>query len=159
MTKTKIKEIIELTNHGWRAYNEDPQSAIYARLNCPYAPARDESGHKKRKNHAPFWFVRGEHFLCVGCSRRCSLFRPEGFIRPLPINYEERPDGEPYTLTPQEMIQRKSLLRIDEAAYCLNISDRTVRDWIDMGKLRRTEDYPIRVPVEDVAARMNLFME
>lgn len=158
MTKTKIKDIIELTKSGWRAYNEDPHSAIYSKLNCPYAPAKDEEGRKKRKTHAPFWFVRADSFLCVGCSRRCTLFRPEGFIQPLPINYEERTD-EPYTLTPREMVERKALLRIDEAAYCLNISDRTVRDWIDMGKLRRTEDYPIRVPSEDVAARMELFMD
>ena len=157
MTKNKIRSIIELVSHGWRAYNAAPQSVIYARLKCPYAPEIKE-GKKKRKAKEPLWFVRADSFVCVGCDRACTLFRPEGFIQPLPIKYTERPE-EPYTLTPAEMVQRKTLLRIDEVAYCLNISERTAREMIDFGKLRRTEDYPIRVPVEDVIERMNLFSE
>lgn len=158
MTRTKIQTIIELVHRGWRAYSADPQSPVYEKLNCEFAPERDENGKKKRKRSEPYWFVRGDSFVCVGCLKACALSRPEGFILPLPIQYEERPE-EPYNLTPEEMVQRKALLRIDEVSYCLNISDRTVRDWIDLGKLRRTEDYPIRVPSEDVKARMNLFME
>ena len=158
MTKGKIRSIIELTNQGWRAYDAAPQSAIYARLNCQYAPEKDENGTKNRHSSEPFWFVRADSFLCVGCNRNCTLFRPEGFIQPLPINYEQKP-GEPFKLTPAEMVQRKSLLRVDEAAYCLNISERAVYDWIAEGKLRRTEDAPVRIPSEDVAHRMNLFLD
>ena len=159
MTKTKIRSIIELINNGWRAYSEVPQSAVYDKLGCPYAPEKDAEGKKKKKAKAPFWFYRADSFLCIGCDKQCALFRPKGFIQPLPINYEERSSGEPYTLTPQEMVQRKALLRVDEAAYCLNVSERTVRDWIDMSKLRRTADNPVRIPAEDVAAQMNLFLE
>lgn len=158
MTKGKIKSIIDLVNNGWRVYSAAPQSAIYARLNCQYAPERNENGQKKRKSKEPFWFVRGDAFLCIGCDRQCALSRPEGFIQPLPINYEERP-SEPFTLTPAEMVQRKSLLRVDEAAYCLNIKERTIYDWIAEGKLRKTIDNPVRIPVEDVAFHMNNFEE
>ena len=157
MTKNKIRDIIELTNNGWRAYNAAPESAIYARLDCPYAPER-ENGKKKKKRKSPFWFVRGDSFLCVGCDKRCALHRPEGFILPLPINYEEK-KGEPYTLTPAEMVQCKSLLRVDEASYCLNIKPRTVYEWMAEGKLRRTKDDPARIPAEDVAFHMKNFEE
>ncbi|CAK7024903.1 MAG: hypothetical protein DELT_02540 [Desulfovibrio sp.] len=156
MTKNKIRSIIDLVNHGWRAYHAAPNSAIYAKINCPYAPEKDENGKKKRKGKEPFWFVRSDSFVCVGCDKQCALFRPEGFILPLPINYEEK-SGEPFTLTPAEMVQRKSLLRVDEAAYCLNIKERTVYDWIAEGKLRKTVDNPVRVPAEDVSFHMNNF--
>lgn len=158
MTKTTIRSIIELVNHGWRAYNAAPQSAIYARLGCRYAPENTEEGKKKKKAKEPFWFVRSDSFLCIGCERRCNLFRPEGFILPLPINYEERP-GEPYTLTPAEMVQRKSLLRVDEVSYCLNIKERTVYDWIAEGRLRKTKENPVRIPAEDVVFYMSNFEE
>lgn len=157
MTKTKIKDIIWLIDQGWRVYNAVPNSRIYDRLNCQYAPEVCEDGRKKRKNREPVWFVHSDNFVCIGCPRRCSLSRPEGFILPLPIQYEER--KQPYTLTPAEMVQRKSLLRVDEVSYCLNISERTVYDWIAEGKLRRTEDLPVRVPSEDVAYRMKRLME
>lgn len=75
---------------------------------------------------------------------------------PLPIQYETRTET-PYSVTPAEMVSRKSLLRVDEAAYCLNISERTVYDWIAEGKLRKVKEQPVRIPAEDVAYRMTNF--
>ena len=158
MTKIKIREIIELINSGWRAYSAVTNSSIYLKLNCSYAPEKTEDGQKKKKSHEPFWFVRADSFICVGCPRRCALSRPEGFMQPLPINYEERTDT-PFSLTPGEMVQRKSLLRVDEVAYCLNIKERTVYDWIAEGKLRKTKENPVRVPAPDVLFYMSNFEE
>ncbi len=79
-------------------------------------------------------------------------------MQPLPINYEERTDT-PFSLTPGEMVQRKSLLRVDEVAYCLNIKERTVYDWIAEGKLRKTKENPVRVPAPDVLFYMSNFEE
>lgn len=158
MRKSKIRSIIELIGSGWRAYNAEPEITVYTRLNCLYAPEAPKDGGKKRKSNQPFWFSRGDSFLCIGCNRVCTLFRPAGFIKPLPINYKERP-GTPHTLSPAEMVRCKSLLRVDEAAYCLNISERSIYDWLAEGKLRRTEDSPIRIPAEDVAFYMNKFAE
>jgi excisionase family DNA binding protein len=148
MTKGAIKNIVTLVNSGWRPYSAEPDYTAYERLQCPHAEAK--------KGNKPVWFVRGDIFLCVGCSRACTLSRPEGFIMPLPIKYEER-GQEPYTSTPAEMVSRKSLLRVDEAAYCLNISERTVYDWIAEGKLRKVKEQPVRIPAEDVAYRMTNF--
>ena len=50
-------------------------------------------------------------------------------------------------------------MRVDEAAYCLNISERQVYDWIAEGKLRKARGTPIRVSAEDVASGMTTFVD
>jgi excisionase family DNA binding protein len=62
-----------------------------------------------------------------------------------------------YTLTPQEMVKKRRLLRVKEAAYCLNVSERHVYDLIAEGKLAALKNKPIRIKVEDVALMMNDF--
>ena len=52
---------------------------------------------------------------------------------PLPIRYPE--PKQPYTLTLYEMVEKKPLLTIEEATYCLNVSRRTVYDHIDLCRL------------------------
>jgi excisionase family DNA binding protein len=150
MSVSLIRNVIELVGSGWRPYNYKPTPKAYENLHCPYADAK---GKKK-----PFWFVRGDIFLCVSCERGCTLSRPEGFILPLPIRYEEH-KATPFSRTPGEMVVKKSLLRVDEAAYCLNISERSVYDWIAEGKLRKARGAPIRVAAEDVAYFMTNFEE
>lgn len=148
MTKQRIQSIINLTKSGWRAYNEKVEGNVYERLGCSYAQSKGRN--------APFWFYKENIFLCVGCSRGCTLSSPEGFVIPLPIPYiyKDMEPREVFHLTPQELVEKKSLLRVDEAAYCLNISRRLVRDWIRFGKLRRANDYPLRVLAEDVKLLM-----
>lgn len=149
MSKTLIREVVMLTRDGWRPYSAEPNGNVYERLRCPFAAA----GSRNR----PYWFVKGDLFLCLGCSRRCSLSRPEGFILTLPINYPQ--PKQPYTLTPAEMVIRKSLLRVEEAAYCLNVSNRKIRDWIADGRLITLNVRPRRIKAESVAAMMQDFDE
>lgn len=146
MTKTLINEIVGLVRAGWRPYSEKPNGSVYERLNCEQV--------QKKGGNKPYWFHRGDVFLCIGCHKRCSLSRPEGFIQPLPIQYQEDPE-QPYTLTPKQMVERRSLLLVQEASYCLNVSDRTIYAWIAEGVLRVTKRRPYRIPVEDVATLMN----
>ncbi|MDR2055644.1 MAG: helix-turn-helix domain-containing protein [Desulfovibrio sp.] len=150
MNTAQIKSIIALVKGQWRPYDHEPQSVVYEKLKCPHAHVKN-----RRK---PFWFVRGDIFTCVGCSRGCTLSRPEGFCLPIPIRYPEKPD-KPYHLTPAEMVERKALLRVDEAAYCLNISERTLYEWIAVGKLRKAKGLPLRVAAGDVASYMTNFEE
>jgi excisionase family DNA binding protein len=147
-----IKSIIALVQAQWRPYNYDPDPRVYEELKCPYAQA------KSRKK--PFWFVRGDAYLCVACSRGCALSRPKGFVAALPVQYKEKAkkdDG--YMLSPAEMVARKALLRVDETAYCLNVSERLIYVWIEEGKLRKVRGQPVRIPAEDVAARMRDIQE
>lgn len=146
MTKTLINEIVGLVRAGWRPYSEKPNGSVYEKLNCEQV--------QKKGGNKPYWFHRGDVFLCIGCPRRCSLSRPEGFIQPLPIQYQADPE-HPYTLTPMQMVERRKLLLVQESAYCLNVSERTIYAWIAEGILRVTKRRPYRIPVEDVAALMN----
>ncbi len=141
-----VDDILKLIGRGWRPYGVAPESHIYDKLECPHARTR---GPKK-----PRWFVLGDNFLCVGCERRCTLERPEGFIIPLPLVYKED-RREPYSLTPMEMLQKKPLLLVQEAAYILNVSERQIYDFITVGILRKTQTKPIRIPAEDVLAELN----
>lgn len=149
MSRTLINDIVLLTREGWRPYGAQPAGVVYERLRCEHV--------LKGRTGRPYWFVRGDVFCCVGCAVRCSLVRPVGFSLPLPIKYPQ-PDA-PYALTPQEMVTRKALLRVDEAAYCLNVSDRKVRNWVDEGRLVALKINPVRIKAESVAAMMRDFDE
>lgn len=142
MSKTLIRDIVTLTREGWRPYGAEPQGEVYTRLGCT-----------KHKQSKPYWFVRGDIYLCVGCAQRCSLSRPDGFPLPLPIKYPQ--PETPYALTPIEMVRRRHLLTVKEAGYCLNVSDRTVYAWIENGILTAVKLTPKRVLASDVDRLMN----
>ena len=64
MSRTLITDIVQLTRDGWRPYGGQPEGYVYERLGCPYLLT---------KRNRPYWFVKGDIYLCVGCARRCSL--------------------------------------------------------------------------------------
>lgn len=141
MSKARIREIVTLVKEGWRPYNAEPERKVYEKLGCTYVL----SGKRK-----PFWFVRGDVFCCIGCADHCTLKRPAGFPLPLPIRYSSIPSEQPYSLTPQEMVNRHDILNVKQAAYCLNVSERTIYDYIAEGKLIRLKDSPVRVRSKEV---------
>ncbi|MDR1398132.1 MAG: helix-turn-helix domain-containing protein [Desulfarculales bacterium] len=142
-SSTLIKRILAFVNHGWKPYNREPSKKVYDKIDCPNLGAK---GTKK-----PLWFVREDMLACVTCNRPCVLSQPKDFYLPLPLKFQQ---NKSYHLNPKELITHKALLRIDEAAYCLNVSDRLIYDWIAEGKLRKTKIIPVRIPSEDVAALM-----
>lgn len=97
MSKTLIRDVIALTRDGWRPYAEQPELSVYERLGC-------EPVLKGRKDR-PYWFYRGDVYVCVGCASRCSLTRPQGFPVPLPIRYASIPE-EPATCFPRRKCWR-----------------------------------------------------
>lgn len=143
-----IDDIVVLTREGWRPYRGHVQSSVYENLDCRHGLLT----HRETRTR-PYWFSRGELFLCVGCSRKCGLNRPAGFEPPLPIRHRTPPE-QVYHLTPQELVSRKALLNVYEAAYCLNVSNNSVYRYIYEGRLPATKDRPIRVRASDVAAMM-----
>ncbi|HEU6436007.1 MAG TPA: helix-turn-helix domain-containing protein [Nitratidesulfovibrio sp.] len=148
---TLIDDVVKLVRHGWRPYQGTVEAAVYERLRCPRAPLPAPGA--TRRTSGPYWFHRADVFLCIGCGRRCSLNRPDGFAPPLPIRYPYSREL-PFTLTPQEMVTRLRLLNVNQAAYCLNASASQIYHWIAEGRLRRLKDSPVRVPAEDVQAMM-----
>ena len=141
MSRTRIQEIVTLTREGWRPYDAEPERSVYEKLGCPYFLCR---------RHKPCWFVRDDVFCCIGCADHCTLKRPAGFPLPLPIRYSGVPPVRPYTLTPAEMLARRNLLNVKQAAYCLNVSERTVYNYIAEGRLVRLRDNPVRIRVDEV---------
>jgi len=55
-----------------------------------------------------------------------------------------------FILTPDELLSRRKLLQIREAAYILNISTRLVRNMISSGQLPHVPGTPIRIPTEAI---------
>lgn len=149
MSKSLIYEVIALTKEGWRPYNGQPEGFVYESLGC--------KAFKRGKR--PLWFMREDVFCCVGCANRCSLTRPAGFPLPLPMQIKYTIQNQPYALTPMEMVERKNLLSVKEASYCLNVSERLIYDWIDEGLLISLKRKPIRIRASDVKAMMNDFDE
>lgn len=150
MSRTRIMDIVTLTRNGWRPYNAKPDKKVYEALGC-------ELALNKRKE--PFWFVRDDVFCCVGCAAHCTLKRPTGFPLPLPINYPQMPPEQGYYLTPLEMLERHDLLNAKQAAYCLNVSERTIYNLIAEGKLVRLRENPVRVRSSEVKALREDFDE
>ena len=140
--KTRIQEIVTLTREGWRPYDAEPERAVYERLRCSHV--------LRGSRRKPFWFVRGDVFCCIGCADHCTLQRPAGFPLPLPIKYPGVPPDRPYMLTPQEMLARHDLLNVRQAAYCLNVSERQIYDYIAEGRLVKLRDNPVRVRAAEV---------
>lgn len=142
MTKTRIWEIVKLVREGWRPYDTQPDRSVYERLGCAHVL---RGGSRK-----PFWFVRGDVFCCIGCADHCTLKRPAGFPPLLPIRYSVVPTEPPFILTPLEMLARHDLLNVRQAAYCLNVSERTIYDYIAEGKLVKLKENPVRVRAAEV---------
>ena len=140
--RSRILEIVTLTREGWRPYDAQPERGVYEKLGCPHV--------LKGRTRTPFWFVREDVFCCIGCADHCTLKRPSGFPLPLPIRYTRIPGERPFTLTPQEMLARHDLLNVRQAAYCLNVSERKIYDYIAEGKLVKLRDNPVRVRAAEV---------
>lgn len=145
--KTLIQDVIALTRDGWRPYPEQPDNSVYIRIGCPH-------WQKKR----PYWFVRDKLYLCVGCASRCLLENPAGFVPLLPIRFVREPEPL-YSISPKEMLARHDLLTVRQAAYCLNVAERTIYDYIAEGKLVRLREKPARVRASEVMALRENFDE
>ena len=146
---SQIDRIMHLAERGWKIYEGRVSAELYEKLQCP-AP-----GFGK-------WLFEGDRareLACVGCDKYCHAESSANF-EPQPRHIAKRNQrGAYFTLSPQEMVSRIPLLRVAQAAYCLNVSERTIYDMIAGGKLATAKDRPVRVKAEDVAFFMNDFDE
>ena len=55
-----------------------------------------------------------------------------------------------FVLTPDELLSRRKLLQVREAAYILNVSTGLVRNMISCGQLPHVPGTPIRIPTEAI---------
>lgn len=142
----QIDAIMSLAEKGWHPYGGRVDAEVYEKLGCP-APLFAK------------WMYEGQRAkeaVCVGCERQCRVDCCTGFS-PSPFRVRSLYQGAYFTLSPSEMIRRYPLLRVGQAAYCLNISERQIYAMIADGRLSRLKDDPVRVPSSEVAELMEDF--
>ena len=146
---SQIDRIMYLAERGWKVYEGCVSADLYEALQCP-APVFGKWLYEGR---------RAKELACVGCDKYCHAESSADF-EPQPSSIAATHRRCTYfTLSPQEMVSRIPLLRVKQAAYCLNVGERTIYDMIAVGKLAATRDHPVRVKAEDVAFFMNDFDE
>lgn len=133
-----------LAREGWRLYDAEPNRSVYGKLDYDHAL----HGQKRK----PFWFIRDDVFCRIGCADHYTLKRPAGFPLPLSIRYSVVPPDQPYTLTSLEVLARHGILTVRQAAYCLNIPERQMYDYITEGEPAKLKDTPVRVRVDEMKA-------
>lgn len=141
MNATLCRTLKKMFDDGFRQYAGEIDSQVYEQLGCKDATRA-------------YWICRWPILHCLGCNRRCTPKIPTGFQVPLVTSSARQGSGKRFSLTPEEMVASKTLLRVDEAAYCLNVSERTVRKLVDEGVLVRHLRQPIRVTAESVREEM-----
>ncbi len=139
-----IDDVVTLVNSGWRIFQGEIDRKVYEERSCPSL---------RNRRLTPRWFFYGDKYICIGCSKRCSLVRPEGFQARLELLYPEKPKS-PFLLTPDEMLSRLRFLTVAQAAYCLNVSKSQIYKMIRNAVLLST-DSPLRIPVDEIKNYIN----
>lgn len=145
---SQIERIMFLTERGWYPYEGSVDISVYEQLKCP-APLFAK------------WLYEGKDALeaaCVGCERYCTVDCSTGFK-----SISKRPQqpyrGHYFSLSPMEMVKRFHVLTVQQAAYCLNVSIRTIYTYVDMAKVTVLKTRPLRIKAKDVYKMMNDFDE
>lgn len=139
MNATLCRTLKKMFDDGFRQYAGEIDSQVYEQLGC-------------KDSTRAYWICRWPLLHCLGCNRRCTPKAPTGFQ--VPLVTVSPSTNKDFSLSPDELVAAKALLRIDEAAYCLNVSERTVRRLVDEGVLVRHVRQPVRVTAESVREEM-----
>jgi hypothetical protein len=140
-----VNDVLSLLGEGFRPYTGAIESSVQEEINCCNWPER-------------CWFVKdadkGRTFICLGCnSRPCTLQNPEGFelTAEAPLHVNARLQFmDVKAVTPEQLLNSKGWFRVDEAAFILNVSTRTVRKLVDEGVLVRHVKNPVRIAVDSL---------
>jgi hypothetical protein len=139
-----LDELLKILQAGYLPYRGHVQSEVYQSLDCP----------KPRRAR---WFVHGDKHVCLGCAKQCALVNPEGFELVLPVSLKKRVKAC-FAYLPQvsarQLLESKLLLRVDEAAFVLNISESEVRNYVDEGRLAAHPEPPLRITVGSVKSNI-----
>ncbi|SHI60311.1 helix-turn-helix domain-containing protein [Halodesulfovibrio aestuarii] len=139
MNSTLCRVMAKMMIDGFRPYGGEIDAGVYAKLGC-----KDSS--------RAYWLHRWPILHCLGCKKRCTPKSTNGFQ--VPMKFPAVQERGKFSLLPEEMLRTKKLLRVDEAAYCLSLSEATVRRLVDEGVLVRHVRLPIRITAESVQEEM-----
>jgi excisionase family DNA binding protein len=129
-----------------------------------HVPRNFYLGRQCRRPSRAEWYCREGrggafkmHFLCLGCRRKCVEVDPDW---PIFAKLRTPPHRETVffalvdKMSVDELLRLKRVLRVEEAAWALNVSHQKVRNWVEEGVLEHVPGNPIRVTSDSV--RRNL---
>ncbi|HML61319.1 MAG TPA: hypothetical protein PKD41_10520 [Solidesulfovibrio sp.] len=134
-----VDDVLALLAKGYLPYTGHVEGSAYAALSCT------------KRN--PRWFYQDRKFVCLGCTRRCSLVDPVGFELVLPVTMRSK--KLVYAALPavsaRELVTKKVLLTIPEVEFVLSVGRTRVWEMIQEGRLDKHPDSPpARVTAESV---------
>lgn len=142
MTTRNLKDFADLYGKGFRVYHGIIDPSVYVRLGCKHP-------------EKAYWVCRWPILHCFGCGKRCVPKKTEGFQEVLIVPEEKDSKAIPqFSLSPEEMVEKKAFLRVDEVSYCLRISNSRAYHMAAEGKLIRHNDPPWRVTAASVKEEM-----
>jgi len=134
-----VDDLLALLARGYLPYTGHVEGSAYAALGCT--------------KRSPRWFFQDRKFVCVGCSKRCSLVDPVGFELVLPVTMRSK--KLVYAALPavsaKELVTKKVLLTIPEVEFVLSVGRSRVWEMIQEGRLDKHPDSPpARITAESV---------
>jgi predicted DNA-binding transcriptional regulator AlpA len=147
-----MDDVLALLQRGYLPYSGHVTGEAYAALGC---------GPRRR----PRWFYlvadADQRFVCVGCSKRCSLVNPAGFELMLPVTMRTKSLTFAHlpAVSAEELLRKKVLLTVREVEFILSISARTIYALLDEGRLDRHPDPPTRITAESVRREVDRWKE
>ena len=149
---SKTLDIITLLDKGFVPYSSGVPVKFYKKQQC--------SDPRKAEWFTRPWENDSHHLrlICLGCRRRCVVVDPEGWPSVYVDKMLSRPGAVAFAtverLNVKELLNMKPVLRVDEAAWILNISRQKVHDWVEEGLLDTVPGTPVRVT--SVSVQKNL---
>lgn len=139
MSKAIFDDMLRMLQQGWVPYRGAVDKAEYEGLACK-TPAKAWWMHQKQK------------YVCLGCSKRCSLVDPAGFELLLPVTLQAK--RLVFAVLPavsaQDLVEKKMFLNVPEVEFVLSISRRQVYHLLEEGRLESHSDAPVRITAASV---------
>lgn len=144
----KTQDIVNLLDKEYIPFSGKIPGGFYEKRKCRnpekaewfFRPRREGQGMSKG--------------VCLGCKRRCSVVDPEGWPELAERRKPSRPGAVAFTVVERisvdELLRLKRVLRVDEAAWVLNVSRQKVLHWTEEGLLEQVPGSPVRVTCRSV---------
>ena len=144
----KTSTILDLLEKGYIPFEGNVPSRFYTGKRCKCKKKAEWFLRPKQKMSEP---SRG---ICLGCRKRCVVINPRAW----PVVLEETESSRESTVqyvqvervSVDELLRMKRVLRVEEAAWALNVSRQKVHRWVDEGILEQVAGNPLRVTTASV---------
>lgn len=145
MSKTQL--LLQLLDKGYRLYTGQVPDYVYVKKRCPHPESAEWVARPMSKEYSQ------SSYVCFGCDRQCVELDPTGWQILLPVQARQ-PSLTAFVAawpaSAEELIENRLVLRVDEAAWVLNVSTKTIYRMLQEGKLRVVEGNPVRVTTESL---------